>query len=300
MSVCAWNPTTQIHDLWTTKCKLCVLLKKNTTEQTSSLKLLSMHELFFLYAVTDFHMIAFQNNFPQCHTSLRYERPYLLNISALTEHYKPRQSLLLLLIKNSTSLISPRLVAQPVRSGVEWTVTTVCVVFADCERWQACQRLPLHHGKFGEWKCFPFSSPFSFLKNISSTHILLLFLPPSVAFLIFFLFTMLNLIHIPGCDASDKTEQAWDWLTRASRGTSVYRISLITVQLEYCSSSLPLSFVNCNRVLRTSIWSVSCMAGQTWQAFSWWTSAIPWWLNSCSAGTSWTRESTLAPTSLPR
>lgn len=107
MSVCAWNPTTQIHDLWTTKCKLCVLLKKNTTEQTSSLKLLSMHELFFLYAVTDFHMIAFQNNFPQCHTSLRYERPYLLNISALTEHYKPRQSLLLLLIKNSTSLISP-------------------------------------------------------------------------------------------------------------------------------------------------------------------------------------------------
>lgn len=163
---------------------------------------------------------------------------------------------------------------------------TVLVVFADCERWQACQRLPLHHGKFGEWKCFfsPFFS--SFLSSVN--------------FLIFFLFKMSGLIHIPGCSGGDKTEQAWDWFTRASKGTGVHRKSLITGQLEYFYSSFPRSFVNCNRVLRTSIWSVSCMVGQMWQAFSWWTSAIPWWLNSCSAGTNWTRESTLAQTSLPR
>lgn len=111
---------------------------------------------------------------------------------------------------------------------------------------------------FSSTSFFFFSCTFPQLTSSYSS-----FLLPPVAFLILFLFKLSSLIHIPGCNASDKKEQAWDWLTRASRGTSVYRVSLITGQLEYFSSSLPPSFVHCNRVLRTSIWSVSCMVGQT-------------------------------------
>lgn len=92
---------------------------------------------------------------------------------------------------------------------------------------------------------------------------LLLFLPPCVALLIFFLFKTSSLIHIPCCSTSDKTEQARIGSGGQEGGTSVYRISLITGQLEYFPSSLHLTFVHRNRVLRTSIWSVSCMAGQT-------------------------------------
>lgn len=254
-----------------------------------------------LYAVTDFPMIAFQNHFPGCHTSLRYERPYLLNISALTEHYKLKQSLLLLLIKNSRSLISP----SAGGAGASFRCRVMgdgCVfVFADCERRQTCERLPLHHGKFGEWNCFPF---FFLLLVLSFCTF------PQLAFLLLFRPSspcgFPNLFPFQDVKSNSYSGLQHRWQNRTGLGLAhegeqgdecLQNPFLSKASLNI---SLPLSLVHHNRVLRTSIWSVLCMVGQTWQAFSWWTSAILWWLNSCSAGTSWTRESIPAQTSLPR
>lgn len=156
--------------------------------------------------MTDFHLIAFQNNFPRCHRSLRYERMYLLNISAMTEHYKLRQSLFLLLIKNSRSLISPSagVTGTSFRCRVNGNDRVCCV----CRLWASASMSKATITSWQIWwvKLFLlFSSSFFFLNSHPPTF------PSSLC-------GFLNLCPFQDVEANSYSRLQYWWQNRTGLG----------------------------------------------------------------------------------